>query len=129
MVIGDDGLRRVVSVSAELRYLPNKLHGDEVVAGDGRAYTELQDEWLEAGEVEDFLVEHPDPPMIFIDRFVDMPVVYEFRSPARKVWESAIRPRYMSADGHPPEGLDYSLVGYLWADADGRKLLLFELDH
>jgi hypothetical protein len=123
----DKEFDRYVVPTPELRYLPNKLHGDELVDPDGRVYGEDNDEWLDADEIEILLVENPAIPLAMVDRSRPAPVVYGFRSPDR-AWESVIRPRYISGDGFPPTGFDVYFVAHLWADPDGEKLLLFELE-
>jgi hypothetical protein len=102
----------------ELSYRPNKLHGDELIVGTTRVYTEANDEWLTADEVEQALEAAPGTPLVIFDAGVG----YRFISP--KAW----RPHYISDDGYPPEGADACLLAHVWTDSDGSKLLLFRLD-
>ena len=102
----------------ELSYRPNKLHGDELVAGDTRVYTEANDEWLTADEVEQVLRADPNTPLVMFEGGV------AHRFVSAKSW----RPHYISDDGYPPPGVETCLIAHLWSDSSGSKLLLFELD-
>jgi hypothetical protein len=106
------------------RYLPNKLHGDEIVDADGRVFADVSEEWLTADEVSAVLRADPATVMVLVDHNASMPVVRRLRAGA---WERLGR-RYVTDDGLPGEGTDLYLRAGIWADAEGRRLLVFALE-
>lgn len=111
-------IKHLLVPAPELSYRENKLHGDELVVGNTRVYTEANDEWLTAGEVEQVLQADPGTPLVMFDEGVG----HRFAS------VNGWRPHYISDDGYPPPGADVCLTAHLWSDSSGGKLLLFQLD-
>ncbi|WP_405064243.1 hypothetical protein OG474_22040 [Kribbella sp. NBC_01505] len=111
-------IKHLLVAAPELSYRPNKLHGDELVVGTEHVYTEANDEWLTAAEVEQVLQADPGTPLVLFDG----EVVHRFKSAG--TW----KPHYISDDGYPPPGADIGLLAHLWTDSSGSTLLLFQLD-
>lgn len=112
----------------DLRYLPNKLHGDEIVAADGESYEEHgSHEWLDSYEVDDVLDADPTCPLVLVDRSEPMPRVYRISGKSERVWRAELRKLYISPDGDPDPDLGYALVAYRWQGSKGQPMLVFSV--
>lgn len=123
----DERISALVTPSATMRLLPNKLHGDELVVTDGGSYMEADAEWLDAKEIPDLLRDQPELRFVMVDKSQPSPVVYDFRASGSAGW-ARIRPRYISDDGYPPAGFDSYFVAHVWSNVKGNQILVFELE-
>lgn len=122
-------LAAVVLPADDLRYLPNKLHGDEIVAADGTIYVEERPEWLDADEVTALLRDGSKASLALVD-WADhgMPAMYRFADSQAKLWKSTLSKRYLSDDGYPPAAASYALIAHQWGTPAGDSLLLFRIE-
>ncbi|WP_328995884.1 hypothetical protein OG394_14605 [Kribbella sp. NBC_01245] len=113
----------------DLRYAPNKLHGDEIQAGDGTTYQPAQpDEWLDGDEVEAFIRRSPAIELLLVDDTANYPPpVYRIAGNTTAAWTRRLSSLYLSDDGLPDPTTGWGLEARRWTTTDGRDVLVFRV--
>ena len=97
----DSTRRTSPSPATDLRYAPNKLHGDEIESAGGTTFREQHPhEWLSRGEIEELLQRVPTIELLLVDDNAGYPPsVYRAPGDPMKSWRRRLSPLYISDDG------------------------------
>ena len=122
--------RDLAEPAADLRYAPNKLHGDEIEAADGSTYREQHPhEWLSNREVDELIQRSPALDLLLVDDTAGYPPqVYRVPGDPMKSWTRRLSTLYISDDGNLDQRIGWSLMAYRWAAADGSQALVFRFN-
>ncbi len=112
----------------DLRYAPNKLHGDEIEAASGTIYrADSSGEWLSHGEIEDLIQHSQDLEILLLDHSAaDQPGIYRVRGDKMMSWKRRLSRLYLTDDGEVDSELGCGLMAHRWV-ADDREALVFSI--
>jgi hypothetical protein len=123
--------REFAEPAVDLRYSPNKMHGDEIeAAGDGLTLRERDPvEWLERGEIEALIRAKPAIGLLLVDDTAGYPPkVYRVPGHPMSAWHGRLSKLYISDDGYVDPVIGWSLMAYRWQAADGSDVLVFRFE-
>ena len=119
---------RLVEHAVDLRYAPNKLHGDEIESTNGTIYRpDPSGEWLSHGEIEDLIQHSQDLEILLVDHSAPhSPGIYRVRGDKTKSWKRHLSQLYLTDEGEVDAELGWGLMAHRWV-ADDREALVFSI--
>jgi hypothetical protein len=121
---------RLGQPAPDLRYAPNRLHGDEIESADGTVLVPGQpDEWLSSDEVEAFIARSPAVELLLVDDTAGYPPqVYRIADNTRSAWSRELSTLYISDEGQLDPRIGWCLSAHRWTAANGREVLVFRIE-